>query len=163
MIIGKSLGARDLAQVRVCRGRPDASKDPKTYSANMRQSAAQERAGQDRVKVITRALRYPPDWPASPAQEKGIDVALAIDFVIMAVRGDYDVGVIVSTDTDLKPALEAVISLGGKPRCEVAAFTNPAGYSRRLSVKGAHVWCHRLDEAEYQAVADSTDYNGPPD
>lgn len=81
----------------------------------------------------------------------------------MAVRGDYDVGVILSTDTDLKPALEAVISLGGNPRCEVAAFTNPTGYSRRLSVKGTRIWCHWLDEVEYQAVADSTDYNIPPD
>jgi uncharacterized LabA/DUF88 family protein len=26
----------------------------------------------------------------------------------MAVRGDYDVGILMSTDTDLKPALEAV-------------------------------------------------------
>jgi hypothetical protein len=52
-------------------------------------------------------------------EEKGIDVALAIDFVTMAVRGEYDVGVIMSTDTDLKPALEAVAQMRGSPYPEV--------------------------------------------
>ena len=65
------------------------------------------------MKVIQRTLRYPSDWPSRKAQEKGIDVALAVDFVMMAVAEEYDVGVLMSTDTDLKPALEAVVALGG--------------------------------------------------
>lgn len=92
------------------RGRPDALKDARGYAANLRQSAIQEGRGQGKVRFITRTLRYPSDWPTSKPQEKGIDVALAVDFVAMAVRGEYDIGIIVSTDTDLIPALEAVIA-----------------------------------------------------
>jgi uncharacterized LabA/DUF88 family protein len=58
----------------------------------------------------------PYGWPNShqageKPQEKGIDVALAIDFVSMAVAGDFEVGVLMSTDTDLTPALEEVARL----------------------------------------------------
>ena len=79
------------------------------------------------MTVITRDLRYPPDWPRRPAQEKGIDVALAVDFVMMAARGEYDVGILFSSDTDLVPALEAVIALrpDDPPACEVAAWACP--------------------------------------
>ena len=58
--------------------------------------------------MITRALRYPQGWPAVPAQEKGDDVALAVDFVKLAIEGDYDIGVMMSTDNDMLPALEVV-------------------------------------------------------
>jgi uncharacterized LabA/DUF88 family protein len=154
---------RELAQVRVYRGRPDRNRDLRTYAANVRQSAAQESSRRNKATVITRPLRYPADWPIHPAEEKGIDVALAIDFVMMAVRHEYDVGVIMSTDSDLQPALEAVVSLGGNPRCEVAAWTNPtAGHSRRIGVRGARIWCHWLDVNDYEAVADRTDYNVAP-
>ena len=61
--------------------------------------------------MIARDLRYPAGWPAQPAQEKGIDVALAVDFVMMAARREFDVGVLFSSDTDLVPALEAVVAL----------------------------------------------------
>lgn len=120
---------------------------------------AQELSGRNRVTVITRPLRYPADWPVHAAEEKGIDVALAVDFVMMAVRHEYDVGVIVSTDTDLKPALEAVVSLGGNAKCEVVAWNSPTGYWNRISVPGARLWCHRLNVQDYEAVADLTDYN----
>ena len=47
---------REVTEVRVYRGQPDSSKDPKGYGANLRQCAAWERAG---VTVVTRTLRYP--------------------------------------------------------------------------------------------------------
>jgi uncharacterized LabA/DUF88 family protein len=148
-----------LASVRVYRGRPDSTRDPRGYGANLRQCTAWESSG---VDVTWRTLRYPQDWPAEPAEEKGIDVALAIDFVMMAFRKDYDVGVLMSTDTDLKPALEAIRQLGRTspfPRCEVAAWSSSAGHSRRLSLAGRGIWCHWLDESAYDAVHDPRDYN----
>jgi uncharacterized LabA/DUF88 family protein len=153
-----------LAGVRVYRGRPHPQRQPQAYGANMRQSDAHEDRGHGLVKVITRPLRYPAGWPKDAAQEKGVDVALAVDFVRMAVQGDYDIGVLMSTDTDLIPALEAVIALRGRPypRCEVAAWSRPGAYSRRLHVKGAHVWCHWLGPTDYAAAEDLTDYNQPP-
>ncbi len=78
----------------------------------------------------------------------------------MAVRREFDVGILMSRDTDLKPALEFVHEMEGGPypRCEVAAWSSPKGYSKRLSIKGTQTWCHWLDESDYQAVADPTNY-----
>jgi uncharacterized LabA/DUF88 family protein len=146
---------RLLHQVRIYTGRPDSSKQPKGYGANLAQCSAWERDG---AKVIHRALRYPIDWPSVKPQEKGIDVALAIDFVTGAIDGLYDVGVICSTDTDLRPALEYVYrKFGGTPRPEVMAWSN----SYRLSVSGLNIWCHWLDEGDFAAISDATDYTAP--
>jgi uncharacterized LabA/DUF88 family protein len=148
---------RDLVEVRAYRGQPDAALDSKGYGANFRQCAAWERAG---ATVITRPLRYPAGWPAERAEEKGIDVILAVDFVTMAQRGDYDVGILMSTDTDLKPALEEVASLNSNrnPHCEVAAWSAPGMHARRLSISGTRVWCHWLGPDDYKQVADQTNY-----
>jgi uncharacterized LabA/DUF88 family protein len=145
--------ARCLHQVRIYTGRPESSKDPRTYAAHMRQCSAWENKG---VTVKPRTLRYPFDWPNSPAEEKGIDVALALDFVTLAVDRDYDVGVIVSTDTDLRPALEYVIEKG-LAIVEVAAWHT--SFPRGLSLPNKPVWCHRLARADYDSVADYRDYN----
>ena len=102
---GPGGAACTLAAVRVYCGRPDPIKAPRTYIAHRRQTGRWEADG---ATVITRALRYPRNWPQDPAQEKGIDVVLAIDFVRLAIGGAYDVGVIMSTDSDLQPALEFV-------------------------------------------------------
>lgn len=146
---------RSLHEVRIYTGRPDATKDPKTYGAHMKQCQIWENAG---PRVISRTLRYPVDWPDRPAQEKGIDVALAIDFIALAIDGEYDVGVIASTDTDLKPALEFVYKRYVGTRCvEVASWSGP-GRQRRLSIPGAHIWCYWLDQSDYDSIADLTDY-----
>ncbi len=111
------------------------------------------------MTVIHRHLRYPSDWSNQRAQEKGIDVALAIDFVSMAVDGAYDVVVIMSTDTDLPPPLEFTRDrYPGVRYVAVAAWSSPHRYLR-LSVPGSNVWCHWLHQADYDAVADLTDYN----
>jgi hypothetical protein len=81
LVASRGLGCRELKEVRVYRGRPDVNHEPRTYWANVRQSDAQVSAGDGKVTVVTRTLRYPPDWPETHAQEKGIDVALAVDFV----------------------------------------------------------------------------------
>ncbi|MEX2158859.1 MAG: NYN domain-containing protein [Dehalococcoidia bacterium] len=147
---------RALVDVRVYTGRPDSSKDPRSYGAHMRQSAAWEKRG---VIVRPRTLRYPFDWPSRPAEEKGVDVALAIDFVTMAVDGTYDIGVIASTDTDLRPAIEYVIEKTAAS-AEVAAWI--AGPRAGLTIPGIHLWCHRLSRNDYDLVADPTDYNIRP-
>ena len=94
-----------LSHVRIYSDEPDARRDPRTYAAHRRQA---HRWASDGATVITRSLRYPRGWPAIPAQEKGVDVALAVDFVKLDIEGEYDVGVMMSTDNDLLPALEVV-------------------------------------------------------
>lgn len=160
-LLVKGSADRELTEVRVYRGRPSASHDPTGYSANFRQSKAWEAAG---ASVIARPLRYPARWPREPPREKGIDIALAVDFVVMALLHRYDVGILLSTDSDLEPALEAVgeLAAGPYPRCEVAAWSNPSRRrSRRLSIAGRRLWCHWLGPDEYKAVADWTDYRRP--
>jgi len=147
---------RQLQQVRIYTGLPDSTKEPKTYAAHMKQCQSWEKDG---AKVITRILRYPPDWPNSKAQQKGVDVALAVDFVALAIDNIYDVGVIASTDSDLRPALEYVIQkCRNKCHVEVTAWFS-SQTKNRLSIPGINIWCHRLNKADYDAVADLTDYN----
>jgi len=149
---------RVLHQVRVYTGRPGANKDSKGYAANRKQCASWKNWG---AKVIARPLRYPHDWPKSKPQQKGIDVALAIDFIALAIDGEYDVGVIASADTDLRPALEFVHRrYQGTRQVEVAAWRSRLTYAR-LSISGADIWCHWLRQADYDRVADLTDYITP--
>lgn len=145
-----------LDGVRIYTGRPDPRKQPRPHGAHTRQCAAWTRAG---VVVTPRMLRYPFDFPASKPEEKGIDVALAIDFIAHAMDNKYDIGVIFSTDTDLVPALEFVYRryTPGKT-VQVAAWRS--GRCRpRLNIRDANTWCHYLERPQYDEVADTTDYN----
>jgi uncharacterized LabA/DUF88 family protein len=149
---------RTLVEVRIYTGRPDPRRDGKTSSAHMRQCTEWERSG---VTIIHRPLRYPYGWPersqpGEQLEEKGIDVALAVDFVTMAVDGKYDVGIIFSTDTDLCPAIEYVLNMKDVSP-EVAAWRG--SYDHGLKIAGQHLWCHRLTKADYVAVSDYRDYN----
>jgi hypothetical protein len=167
LTLGHLLASRvpggSLTGVRAYRGRPSRRLDPRSYAAFRRQTWVQTEGGDGLVTVISRDLRYPPDWPTWPAQEKGIDVALAVDFVMMAARREFDVGVLFSSDTDLVPALEAVIALrpGSPPACEVAAWAAPGMRPRTLSVRGVRLRRHLLAAADHRAVADETDYTRP--
>lgn len=52
------------------------------------------------------------------------------------------------------PTLEHARQAGKK--VEVAAWKPDNGYASRLSLP--RMWCHYLDRADYQCVADPTDY-----
>lgn len=145
-------------QVRVYRGLPDVRRDPRGHAAVRRQTEAWQL--DPRVRVLLRPLRYPPGYPRSRPQEKGVDVLLALDFALMAVREEYDVGILMSHDSDLAPALEAVVHLDG-PACQVAAWAAPQRPGLRFSVPGRRIWCHYLTAADYAAVADPRDYTRP--
>ncbi|MEU9685690.1 NYN domain-containing protein [Amycolatopsis japonica] len=160
---------RELAQVRVYRGQPVNDRDAKGYAASRRQHSKWE--NDPRLLLITRPLRYPVGWPDSskPGEkpgEKGIDVALTMDFAVMAVREEYDVGIMFSTDTDLKPALEFVASLSrpsnaGRPRPEVAAWSADGQHNRRLSITQRSLYCHWVGKDIYQRIQDTTNYTQP--
>lgn len=120
LLVARRVGHRlpsELSGVRVYRGRPEPRRQPGA-AANDRQTDAWDR--QRDVTTIRRPLRYPRGWPNVPAQEKGIDVALAVDLVRLAAEGAYDVAIVLSGDTDLLPAIETVATLTGA-HVEVAA------------------------------------------
>lgn len=159
LIVDRSKFPRELVQVRVYRGQADPDKQPGSHAAAERQFAKWQE--DPKVRIKRRPLNYR-GWPAEKPREKGIDVQLAIDFIEGALKGYYDVGVLVSRDTDLKPALEFVIA-GTRPgeifpRCEVAAWESQERHSQRLAIPGQTVWCHWLDRNAYGLVCDTTDY-----
>jgi len=148
----------ELQQVRIYRGLPSNAQNPNGHGAVRRQTAAWRQADPARVHVYLRSLQY---LPGLPPREKGIDVQLAIDFVVMAVRGEYDAGVLFSTDTDLKPALDAVYELNGKDRPwpHVAAWNGPNYRPRRIGASGnRQVPCCWLDGPAYRSAQDHTYY-----
>jgi len=155
---------RVLHEVRIYRGQPDGTRDPKGYAASRRQHAAWSRS--PLVTLVNRPLRYPHGWPSACApgerpQEKGIDVALALDYTLMAFRGEYDVGILMSTDTDMKPALEAVASMRRSPgpRAEVASWSAAGRHNRRLAIPSRNLYCHWIEEDVYNQMADATNYS----
>lgn len=139
-------------RVLVYRGRPDPRHQPDAARYSDRAAAAW--SADERVTVERRALRYPEGWPDSgPAQEKGIDVKLAVDMVRMATAHEYEVGILFSRDTDLVPALELIFERGGA-HTEVATWEGKS----RLRVPGRPLHCHILDEADFAASRDTRDY-----
>lgn len=154
---------RQLQQVRIYRGQPVNKHDPQGYAASRRQHAAWQRS--PLVEVVTRPLAYPPGWPNRTGgrerpEEKGIDVAIALDFALMGVRKEYDVGILMSGDTDLKPALEEVATLTDTEgtRAEVAAWSAPNRPRRRLAIQSRNLYCHWIEADTYGRIADRTNY-----
>lgn len=153
---------RKLQAVRVYRGLPSSEHDRRGYAAADRQVALWRQ--QALVEVITRPLNY---RDRNNPKEKGIDVRIAIDFVMMAMKDEYDVGVLFSGDTDLLPALEVVAQMEPPKKIEVACWQPPLTSSTRSRVHRLtfdsrlqlpQPWCHYLDDRDYGHVHDETDY-----
>ena len=153
LLIRKYTDTRELKQIRVYTGIPSEKKDVKAFIAASRRIELWQ--SDPLVRVITRPLSYPLGWPKSSKpgekpREKGIDVNLAIDFVTMAIRKEYEVGILFSVDTDLKPALEFVLSNDVSARAEVAAWRRQADHQIRLALSMNRPFCHWLTEDDYQ-------------
>ena len=58
-------------------------------------------------------------------EQKEVDVAMACEMVVHALRDHYDVAIVVSGDRDFIPAIQHVQAAG--KRVEVAAFSNSVG------------------------------------
>ncbi|MEX0833420.1 MAG: NYN domain-containing protein [Actinomycetota bacterium] len=171
LLLTQSRERRVLDSVRVYRGQPSNKRAKRSYARARRQRAAWEADG---VVVRERPLKYPRDWPREREYEKGIDVALATDLVFHCAQRSFDRAIVVSTDTDLLPAIEISCDQQRNhdgPWIEVMSwygtFPDPAEQltRKRLSCKdkatGRDIWCHWIDEAKYQSVQDLTDYNAP--
>ncbi len=85
---------------------------------------------------------------------------LAVDFVMLVLGPDIDVGILVSADSDLLPALEAVVKGNGAAACEVVALMpkKPGENAQVLRIDGCSIKVHALYETDYQKVHDDTDY-----
>ena len=89
---------------------------------------------------------------AQPPQEKGIDVALAVDLMHLALRGRHNALVLFSSDTDLLPALESIVDLRLR-HVEVACWS---GFKplRFPASNSPLPYCHFLSQADWNATVD---------
>jgi hypothetical protein len=156
LAFGNRRGNRgELIRVEIHRGLPSSGRDPRGNSAVMRQQNAWEDLS-PLVKVRLRPLRYHPD--TGQAQEKGIDVALALS-VIEHVFADFcDVAVVFSHDTDLLPLIETVQRLRGAHRIETVSWkSDETGYYKRIpQVPG--VVNHTLRPATFARIETPINY-----
>lgn len=148
----------ELTQMRVYRGIPSNKQEPRGYGAVRKQTASWVKSSPEKIHVYHRPLQY---LAGMSPREKGIDVQLAIDFVVMAVKDEYDVGVLFSADTDLVPALDAVCDLSrdGRPAAWVGGWDGPNYKKRCIRPSGSrHAPCVWLTLPHYNAVKDHNHY-----
>ena len=81
-----------------------------------------------------------------------------MDFFAMARDDKYDVGIFVSTDTDMKPPLEAVVALNDPSKTVEVAAWHSETMRARLGISGHNIWCHWLDFIRYNYLAYPTNY-----
>lgn len=146
---------RQISEVRIYTGIPDGSREPKTHSAYTRQANAWRNDG---ATVISRPLRYLPDWPNTRALQKGVDVAIAVDFIAFAIDQLHDVGILASLDTDLIPALEFVQNRPGR-NCKIEVIGFDGGKHNKRSLRIHDTWCYWLNKADYDRIADLNSYS----
>lgn len=143
-------------RVEIHRGLPSQKHDAVSYAANRRQSAAWMKENADIVVPRLRPLRYPRDYPATPAVEKGVDVNLALAAVEWALTGRCDVAVIFSHDTDLLPVPETIARLKGAQHVETASWTSQ-GFHSRLRPAG-NVYHHEVSDEVFSRVETRVNY-----
>lgn len=69
------------------------------------------RLQKNKIPVIMGTIIRHPD---KTFHEKGVDVRIAVEMIRFARLNDYDKAILISSDTDLAPAIEEVKSLGKK-------------------------------------------------
>lgn len=151
----------ELASVRIYAGSPVASRDRYAAAAHDRQVEAWKSAG---AIPRTRPLLYPAEYPREKPRQKGVDVELAVDVVRMAIAKEYEIGVIVSTDKDLLPAIEAVAVVRGTnpvPRVAVVRYGDLPKRLNYTDPQGRTLHAFHIVEEDFEAVRDDTDYTRP--
>lgn len=148
---GETLPPYALKAVAVYRGNPSNREDPKAYQRNQAQRSEWTR--DSRVSVTYRTLRYTWRNGVYVAQEKGVDVMVALDFVRSADRYEADVIVLASHDTDMEPAL-ATASENEDRTIETAGWHG----CRVLRVPGHQIWHTALDGRHFVNSRDRKDY-----
>ncbi|MFH1230651.1 MAG: NYN domain-containing protein [Planctomycetota bacterium] len=82
---------------------------------------------QQNIKIILGQLIQHKD---KSYHEKGVDVRLSVEMIRLARRDKYDVAYLLSSDTDLVPAVEEVLSLGKRVKYIGADDSQSFGLSK---------------------------------
>ncbi len=154
-----------LRQVRFYTDVPDAADNDRWHQFWEAKLLSLGRAG---VYTFKRALRYRnrtinlPDgstYTFKSAEEKGIDVRIAVDVVRMAIHNDYDVGVIFSQDQDLSEVSKEIREIARESQRWIKiASAYPVGpTSRNRRGIDSTDWVS-IDKESYDACIDHRDY-----
>ncbi len=98
--------------------------------------------------------------PYQRAREKGIDLAIGLDVVDLALNGHMEVAVIVSSDNDLCEAARAtheVTRARGRTSVEAALFTD----NSHPILLNHYDYTRQLRRSDFDAARDSFDYRNP--
>ena len=149
---------RVLVATSIYRGEPGRLSHRKLRAAFKRQTSRWR--ADPTVTVKTTPLRYRREAASGAtvwrAEEKGIDVMLAVDVVRGCYVDEFDTTVVASADTDLLPALAEALQVG--KRVETASWSGPDTGFTALRVPGHRIWSHHLSREHFERVQDTTDY-----
>lgn len=154
-----------LQQARFYTGVPDAADNAFWNGFWAKKLLAMSRAG---VWTFSRPLRYRNQTVKLPdgsthaflaAEEKGVDVRIALDVIRMAHRNEYDVALVFSQDQDLSEvaAEVRVISLEQNRWIKVACAFPDSPAARNHRGINSTDWI-RIERAAYDACIDTRDY-----
>lgn len=171
---------RKLIGVRYYSGVHDPTINPKGRSRNDHRHNLMRRTG---VTVVERMLRYRWEWgfdpkalphpeknvgrilqtPVQPyqrAREKGIDLAIGLDVMDLALNGHMEVAIVLSSDNDLCEAARSTHSATRTTRrvsVEAALFSE----NRRPILLQHYDYTYQLRYADFDAARDSFNYANP--
>lgn len=145
----QSTSPRYLHSVRVHEGLP--SRNDSGHNAALQRHEQWTQAG---AQVFPRLLEQPAG-PTERQQESGVDVALALDCLHLALAGSIDVAIIFAEDRDYEPLIEHLLDL--ECTVEVAHWWNnvrdPNGKQGGFLAQGRRGVAHRfLDADTYEDV-----------
>lgn len=116
----KMIGDRNLVRIYYYNAPVDQTKETEHYQDQ--QKFFQEMRRIPYLELRLGRLVYR-NWPSEPPYEKGIDVMMTTDILLLCFRDTYDTMVMVGGDTDLADALQAVKDMG--KHVETALFGAP--------------------------------------
>ncbi len=179
LLLGRALAGDDeLVEIRYATGIPDVEVDPDRAESEARRHELMRRTD---VVVLERTLRYRWEWEIQDrdlpnprkhpddarqarvksrnrGQEKGIDVWLALDALVMCSRADIDRVIIASADSDLDMVPHYVRLLDGQEHTEVVS-ARVVRDDRPIGHNDAYDRTVAIDQAMFDAARDDFDYS----
>ncbi len=116
----KVTGDRNMVRAYYYNATVDQTKEPEHYQDQSKFFQDMRRIPYLEVRLGRLVYR---NWPSEPPYEKGIDVMMTTDILLLCFRDTYDTLIMVGGDTDLADALQAVKDMG--KHVEVALFGAP--------------------------------------
>lgn len=120
-------GDNQLVEIRYYIGAVRRQKNSKSEELYNNQQRLFYKLQQQNIKIILGQLIQHKD---KSYHEKGVDVRLSVEMIRLARQDKYDIAYLLSSDTDLVPAVEEVLSLGKKVKYIGADDSQSFGLSK---------------------------------